>query len=131
MKKLPVDVSNFELMIKGNYLYIDKTKIIYDLISNARLFFLSRPRRFGKSLLISTLKELFSGNKELFKDLWIGKHSNYEWKEYPIIQLDFSNLGHKSDQEFINELMFSLDEIAQKYKIDISHAFSPSTKLKS
>ena len=61
MKRLPVDVSNFELMITGNYLYIDKTKNIYELITNARLFFLSRPRRFGKSLLISTLKELFSG----------------------------------------------------------------------
>lgn len=120
MKRLPVDVSNFELMIKGDYLYIDKTKNIYELITNARLFFLSRPRRFGKSLLISTLKELFSGNKELFKDLWIGKHSDYEWKKYPVIQLDFSNLSHESDKKFTNELMFELDKTALKYDVDLS-----------
>ena len=71
MKKfLPVDVSNFRTLITGNYVYVDKTRMIYDLFKDGgRLFFLARPRRFGKTLLISTLAELFAGNRELFKGL--------------------------------------------------------------
>lgn len=76
MKKLPVDVSDFNIMITENYLYVDKTQHIYNLITQGRLYFLSRPRRFGKSLLISTLKEIFLGNKHLFEGLWIDT-SNY------------------------------------------------------
>jgi hypothetical protein len=72
MKKLPLDVSDFNTMIKGDYVYVDKTQYIYNLVTEGRFYFLSRPRRFGKSLLISTLKELFSGNKELFKDQIFG-----------------------------------------------------------
>ena len=78
MKLLPVDVSCFPLMMRKNYLYIDKTQIIHGLITKRQFYFLSRPRQFGKSLLISTLKEIFSGNKKLFKDLWIGQHSDYD-----------------------------------------------------
>ena len=70
-------------MIEQGYLYIDKTKCLYDLIKG-RFYFLSRPRRFGKTLLISTLAELFTGNRSLFKDLWIDQ-SDYKWKEYPVI----------------------------------------------
>lgn len=120
MKRLPVDVSNFELMIKGDYLYIDKTKNIYDLITKRRLYFLSRPRRFGKSLLISTLKEIFSGNKALFKDLWIGKHSDYAWSDHPVIQLDFSKLSLGSAEKFEISLSRNLEKIAAHYGIDIS-----------
>ena len=73
MKYLPRDVSNFERMIQDGYIYVDKTELIYNLYATGgRYFFLSRPRRFGKSLLISTLKELFVGNKKLFTNLWIG-----------------------------------------------------------
>jgi hypothetical protein len=72
MKYLPRNISDFSTMITDNYLYVDKTKHIYDLYAQGdRFHFLSRPQRFGKSLLISTLKELFSNNKSLFKDLWI------------------------------------------------------------
>ncbi len=69
---LPTNVNTFSIMRERGYAYIDKTKYIYDLFSQGeRYFFLSRPRRFGKSLLLSTLRELFEGNKELFKGLWI------------------------------------------------------------
>lgn len=72
MKKLPIGIQTFADIIKGRYLYIDKTKIIHRLLEEGgKYYFLSRPRRFGKSLLVSTLKEIFSGNKELFQDLWI------------------------------------------------------------
>lgn len=120
MKKLPVDVSSFPLMIRDNYLYIDKTKNIYDLITRRRLYFLSRPRRFGKSLLISTLKEIFTGNKALFKDLWIGKHSDYLWPKHPVIQLDFSDLSFETSQEFKINLSRNLEKIGASFGIDIS-----------
>ena len=68
LQKLPIDVSAFNVMIENNYLYSDKTEIIHDLITGGRFYFLSRPRRFGKSLLLSTLQEIFIGNKKLFKE---------------------------------------------------------------
>jgi hypothetical protein len=71
MKHLPLDLKTFSTMMTHNYGYIDKTKYIYDLFSGGSIYFLARPRRFGKSLLISTLKELFLGNRELFKRLRI------------------------------------------------------------
>jgi len=131
MKRLPVDVSNFELMIKGNYLYIDKTKNIYELITKRRLYFLSRPRRFGKSLLISTFKEIFSGNKSLFSELWIGKESSYNWQEHPVIQLDFSNLSFETSEEFKISLSRRLDKIAQNYGIDLSLDQLPGGKIET
>ncbi|WP_044601182.1 AAA family ATPase [Candidatus Babela massiliensis] len=87
LKKLPIYISDFNKMIQNNYLYIDKTQYIYRLFKEStQYYFLSRPRCFGKSLLVSTLKELFLGNKELFKDLWIYS-SDYDWQEYPEIIL--------------------------------------------
>ena len=81
MKKLPIGVSSFESIITDGLVYVDKTKIIYELIQGGPgRYFFSRPRRFGKSLTCSTLKAIFSGHQELFKDLWIGQ-SDYEWKE--------------------------------------------------
>lgn len=130
MKRLPIDVSNFRTMIDGNYLYIDKTEAIYNLIQKRRFYFLSRPRRFGKSLLISTLHELFQGNKELFKDLWIGS-SDYMWSAYPVIRLDFSALSRETSHEFKQDLIWHLEEVARNNGIDLSGASSVGTKLKS
>ena len=80
MKRLPITISTFSKLINNNCVYVDKTKYIYDLFKEeGNYYFLSRPRRFGKSLLVSTLKEFFLGNKELFKDLWIDT-SDYQWK---------------------------------------------------
>ncbi len=118
-KYLPLDVSTFETMISGNYLYVDKTEYIYNLFARGgRYFFLSRPRRFGKSLLISTLKELFLGNKKLFEGLWIYK-SDFEWQEHPVIHLDFSIIDHETVQELKISLAWKLKTIAQKYGINI------------
>ena len=71
MKPLPIGIQTFSELIEGNYLYIDKTKYIYDLVNTGKFYFLARPRRFGKSLLLTTLKALFLGKKELFKGLYI------------------------------------------------------------
>jgi len=128
MKRLSVDVSNFPTMIEDDYLYIDKTQIIHHLITKRRLYFLSRPRRFGKSLLISTLAEIFLGNKKLFKDLWIGK-SNYAWPEHPVVKLDFSSLSSATSKEFNTDLVWSLEQIAGRNSFTIHQAPSLTTKL--
>lgn len=121
MKKLPIFVSNFEEMITGNYLYIDKTQFIYPLVKEKGYYFLSRPRRFGKSLFISTLKELFLGNKKLFENLLIAS-SSYEWVKYPIIYLDFGTIDHGTAEELKIALSWKLKTIAQGYNINIDNA---------
>ncbi len=88
MKKLPIGISTLSQIIEGDYVYIDKTQEAFELIENYKYSFLSRPRRFGKSLFLDTLAEIFSGNKELFKGLYI--HNRYEFATYPIIRVSFS-----------------------------------------
>ena len=114
MKSLPVGIQSFEKLISGNYLYIDKTKYIYDLITSNNACFLSRPRRFGKSLLISTLEALFLGKKELFSGLWI-EQSNYEWVKHPVIKIDFSRLPSRSPASLQVGLGKEFTEIADFY----------------
>lgn len=81
-------------LIEEDCIYVDKTELIYQLISEGSYYFLSRPRRFGKSLLVDTLKQIFLGNKELFKGLWI--EDRIDWQAYPVIHIDFSGTGYKS-----------------------------------
>lgn len=117
MKKLPLAESSFERMIEENYTYVDKTKEIYDLIHYSRYVFLSRPRRFGKSLLISTLEAIFQGKKELFKGLWI--EDKIEWKEYPVIRIDFGRLSYRSLENFEEEMSVIIEEYAEKYEVTL------------
>ncbi len=89
MKKLPIGISDFKKLITNNYIYVDKTKYIYELVNNGEYIFLSRPRRFGKSLLLSTIEYLHEGQRELFKGLYI--EEKWDWNEkYPVIKIDFS-----------------------------------------
>ena len=103
LKKLPIGIQSFRKIREGNYLYVDKTKYIYKLITENDYIFLSRPRRFGKSLLISTLAEIFKGNKELFKDLWI-YNSDYNWTKFPVIKLDMSGASTLSYTLLLNTI---------------------------
>ncbi|MFA6780056.1 MAG: AAA family ATPase, partial [Paludibacteraceae bacterium] len=86
--KYPIGIQSFERIIEEGYVYVDKTKLVYDLVQNGSVYFLSRPRRFGKSLLVSTLKNYFLGRKELFKGFAIDSLEK-EWLEYPVFHLDF------------------------------------------
>jgi len=95
MKKLPLGIQCFREIVTCNYFYIDKTKYIYKLINGAKYFFLSRPRRFGKSLLLDTISEVFSGDRELFKGFWI-YGSDYNFPKHPVIRLDMSNISNNS-----------------------------------
>jgi hypothetical protein len=121
MKKLPIGIQTFSKIIKDNYLYVDKTPEIVELIESGEYFFLSRPRRFGKSLLISTLSEIFSGNKELFQGLYI--YDKIEWQSYPVIVIDFNIISYTNDEIFKTSLLSYLDEIAAEYDIILSNTF--------
>ncbi|KKP35079.1 MAG: AAA-ATPase [candidate division TM6 bacterium GW2011_GWF2_32_72] len=116
MKKLPIGLQTFSKVINGDYVYVDKTKYIYELIQENCVFF-SRPRRFGKSLLCSTLCELFSGNRDLFKGLWIDKNTDYSWSVNPVIYLDLSMRDSDAPEDLTSSLMRKLNKIAKSYKL--------------
>ena len=118
MKILPIGIQTIKDIIDENYIYVDKTEYIYNLLVN-RYYFLSRPRRFGKSLLISTMKEIFSGNKELFKNCWI--YDKIPWEKHPVILLDFASITHsKGLDNFEKNLIGFIDDIAKKYNCSTS-----------
>src|SRR3990167_7923707 len=117
MQSLPFSLQSFSRLRALNCLYIDKTKYAYDLIVQDQNFFLSRPRRFGKSLFISTLKEILLGKKDLFKGLWIAQ-SDYKWPLYGVIHLDFSSM----DSTDANTARTSICQSLAKIAIDYEHA---------
>ncbi|MEA1910053.1 MAG: AAA family ATPase, partial [Spirochaetota bacterium] len=106
MKKLPLGIQTFRDIIEDNYLYVDKTRFIYNIASQGKHFFLSRPRRFGKSLTLSTLGSLFEGDKELFKGLYI-YNQPWEWKKWPVLRFDFSSFSETYEPEFLEERISS------------------------
>ncbi len=129
LQKLPLGISTFSTIRNDGYLYVDKTKDIYNLITQGKRYFLSRPRRFGKSLLVSTLKEILAGNKLLFKDLWIEK-SDYTWQPHGVIALDFSKLDIENIDILKNGLLHALFRIAKTYEfVEQIHATQPGLAL--
>lgn len=119
MKTLPLGIQTFSELIEKNHVYVDKTEDIYKLFADGgKYYFLSRPRQFGKSLLISTLKEIFSGNKELFKGLWI--HDKIEWNTHPVIHIDFSVIEYRNAELLEQSLMSVLETIAASKNIQLT-----------
>src|ERR1700742_796766 len=112
-RKLPVGIQDFETIRTENYVYVDKTQLIYQMITRGQVYFLARPRRFGKSLLVSTLHAIFRGKRHLFKDLWIDQ-SDYTWEQLPVIWLDMSAATNASAELLQQSLNFNLDEIAEQ-----------------
>ncbi len=92
MRKLPIGIQTFSEIIEEHYTYVDKTGMAVDLVENGKYYFLSRPRRFGKSLFISTLQALFEGRRELFQGL--AAHDRWDWSvQYPVIKLSFAGVA--------------------------------------
>ena len=87
--KYPVGVETFSEIIEGEYAYVDKSEVIYQLSQSGKYFFLSRPRRFGKSLMLSTLEAYFEGRKELFDGLWLGQAVGVDWTPHPVLRMNF------------------------------------------
>ena len=121
-RKIPIGVQSFEKMRNDKYLYVDKTKYVYNLVCTSSPYFLSRPRRFGKSLFLSTLKAYFLGQKELFKGLYIEKAEEKRaeiektdaWVEYPVLYMDF-NIGRYDEphslKSHLNIVLSQFEEI--------------------
>ena len=101
--KYPIGIQDFAQIIQDGYVYVDKTDLVYKLATEGKIYFLSRPRRFGKSLLISTLKYYFLGRKELFKGLAIDKLEK-QWAEYPVFHISFSN-GNFTDGKILRQIL--------------------------
>ena len=119
IKPYPIGKQDFRAIIQGGYAYVDKTEIMYRMIQNRKFVFLSRPRRFGKSLLVNTLDAYFSGEKELFKDLEI-YNLEKDWIKYEVIRLDMSKV--KDEQlDTIKRSIGSmiLEQYEKKYNIPI------------
>ncbi|MDR1223849.1 MAG: ATP-binding protein [Tannerella sp.] len=118
MQQLALDTQSFEKLRSRNCLYVDKTEDIYKMITGGRIYFLSRPRRFGKSLLVSTLEALFKGQKNLFEGLYI--YDKWEWsQQYPVIKIDWAGINHSTPEEMENSLAFHLKKNAQSYGITL------------
>lgn len=119
MKQLPIGIQTFEHLITGDFLYVDKTRHIYELIKPASArYFLSRPRRFGKSLLVTTLKAIFEGKRGLFDGLAIADMP-YNWEVYPVIHLDLSGKKVDTADDLTTYLCNQINLIATQYDIQL------------
>lgn len=114
---LPIGIQDFEKLRNGNYIYADKTSLIYQLTRTATPYFLSRPRRFGKSLLLSTMEAYFLGKKELFKGLALEKLEK-NWTEYPVIKISFGLNSYENNDRLKARLESIVAENEDKFKIE-------------
>ena len=120
MKHLPLGVQTFENLITGGCIYVDKTGLIRELLRHPQgMYFLSRPRRFGKSLLLTTLKAIFEGKRELFEGLAIAG-SDYEWQEHPVIHIDMSGKVIESKDDLLVHLRNQTEHTARLYGIALA-----------
>ncbi|MDR3269183.1 MAG: ATP-binding protein [Tannerella sp.] len=125
MKQLPIGTQSFEILRSNNFLYVDKTQDIYRLVTGNRIIFLSRPRRFGKSLLISTMDALFKGNKPLFEGLWI--YDKWDWTQTcPVLRIDWTDIKHATKEEMELDMSDFIKHIATNYGLTLTRRFASS-----
>ena len=91
--KYPIGIQDFKSIVDGGFVYVDKTALLHKMVTEGKIYFLSRPRRFGKSLLVSTLKYYFGGERELFRGLAI-EDLEQEWEQYPVFHIDFNSTNY-------------------------------------
>jgi hypothetical protein len=124
MKQLPIGIQSFEKLRKKGCIYVDKTEEIYNLVTSENIVFLSRPRRFGKSLLVSTMDELFRGNKSLFEGLYI--YDKWDWtQQYPVIRIDWTRITHSTPEKMEVSLRGYLQNIAKRYDVSLTAESAP------
>ena len=114
LKRLPVGIQTFDKLIQGGYLYIDKTAYIHKMVSESNYIFLSRPRRFGKSLLVSTLQSYFEGKKELFKGLAI-EQLEKEWAQHPVLRFSLASGKHMEKEQLERYLLDILSDNEKRF----------------
>ena len=130
MKELPTGLQVFEYIRQKDALYVDKTDMIYKIVSGVKKqYFISRPRRFGKTLLCWTFDALFSGKRELFEGLAISK-TDWKWESYPVIHLDMSKVDTDCEADGVRKsLTCQTEDVAHKYEIDMRGATTPGDML--
>jgi hypothetical protein len=140
-KLLPIGISDFKKLREGGYIYVDKTEYIYRLVKEGSgYYFLSRPRRFGKSLLLSTIEYLFKGERELYKGLYIYSYNignkslviedKWEWdKIYPVIRIDFSKTQVRDEKELEKELRATIIETGKRYRYKYKKEYTINRNL--
>ena len=124
-RKLPVGIQSFKDLREKRFLYVDKTEYLFQLVNSGKVYFLSRPRRFGKSLFLSTLAAYFLGQKELFKGLYLEKAEEEQavqenraaWQAYPVLYLDFNTKNYTDEQALVDILNLHLNEWEEQYAI--------------
>ena len=112
--KYPIGIQDFGEVRRGGYVYVDKTRQMWKMVSEGKYYFLSRPRRFGKSLMVSTLEAFFAGKRELFKGLYVDG-VEWDWQEYPILHLDLNTRNFKDEAALNRELNRHLEKWEKKY----------------
>ena len=117
MERIATSFCSFESLVK-RYSYVDKTDMLWRLVADThdRMFFLSRPRRFGKSLMLDTLRCIFEGRRELFKGLKIEKR-RYDWKKYPVVMFDMSEIKGATIDGLLENLVATIDELVKKFAL--------------
>ena len=115
--KFPIGIQTFEEVIGEGYVYVDKTDMVYSLATEGKIYFLGRPRRFGKSLLLSTLESYFLGKRELFKGLKIDSLEK-EWKTYPVFHMDFNGLDYTDSNTLHKKLNTFFSDYEAVYGTD-------------
>ena len=131
MEKITTDISTFENLRKDGYTYVDKTDLLWRLVANTegRQFFISRPRRFGKSLMLSTLKAIFEGKRELFKGLKIEK-KRYDWKQYPVVMLNMAEVVAPTVEKLRENLSDLVDGLVEEFGlVNVRRVSDPGKSL--
>lgn len=126
--KYPIGIQHFESLRKDGYAYVDKTQHIYNLVNTGRYYFLSRPRRFGKSLLLSTIRAYFEGKKELFQGLALGTLEE-KWEQYPILYLDLNVGKYDTIGDLEERLAISLNNWEQQYGVQTDSGYSLASRF--
>jgi len=125
-KKLPIGLQDFRKIIENDFKYVDKTEYLYQLVSNAGAYFISRPRRFGKSITIATLQEIFNCSRELFKGLWI--EDKWDWsRKHPVIRITLTGIGFPQSG-LVKALDYKLNLLINEHGLD-SIEGAPGNKL--
>lgn len=127
MMKYPIGVQTFEEIRTGGYVYVDKTEYVFRLADEGKYYFLSRPRRFGKSLLLSTMEAYFQGRKELFEGLAM-EGLEKDWREYPVLRLDLGGKSYRTEEDLSYVLNYHLEQWECRY--GKSSAIDPDTRFR-
>jgi len=126
MKDITVSKANFEEIIKDDFIYVDKTKFLYQIVNSKEpYFFLSRPRRFGKTLFVDTMEKFYQGKKELFNDLYIS-NQDLNWDKHPIIRLDFNEIISQTTEQLKIVLGEKIADYANEYNLELTSTYVPT-----